>query len=301
MALGLGRRRSGVGSSMMAALALVLSSCFLDGEDPSPAASPAPAEELTIEAVDVGGYELYLQCLGDGSPVVVLEAGLGASGTSGWFQFQEQFDGLTRTCTYDRAGLGLSDARPGRLGAPTGAQMAQELHALLEGAGEPPPYVLVGHSYGGMVVRLFAAAFPDEVAGMVLEDSSQEDEVDAYRKVPAGREPWVDGDARIDIEATEAALRDAPTLGELPLVVVTAGIYEDVLDPAFAMRMQERLARLSSNIVHVIAKRSGHFVHDHNPPLMAQAIASVLEAVRGGGLPPCRTTFVELGGRCLTG
>jgi pimeloyl-ACP methyl ester carboxylesterase len=283
------------------AVALALPACFWSGDDPAVTSpSAAAAGDLSIEAIDVGGYELYLQCIGEGTPIVVLEAGLGASGTSTWFEFQERFSSLTRTCTYDRAGLGFSDRRPRALGSPDGPLMADELHALLEAAGEPPPYVLVGHSFGGMVVRLYAAAYPQEVVGMVLEDSSQEDEIDAYREVNAGA--WVDGSIRIDIEATGRALRDAGDLGDLPLVVVTAGIYEDVLDPRFAFDMQQRLAELSTTVVHVVAKGSGHFVHDQNPQLIAQAIGEVVEAVRSeGGLPPCEDTFPELGGRCLLG
>jgi pimeloyl-ACP methyl ester carboxylesterase len=282
-------------------VALAFPACFWSGGDPA-ATSPSVAAEgdLSIEAIDVGGYELYLQCIGEGTPIVVLEAGLGASGTSTWFEFQERFRSLTRTCTYDRAGLGFSDRRPRALGSPDGSLMAEELHALLEVSGEPPPYILVGHSFGGMVVRLFAAAYPEDVVGVVLEDSSQEDEIDAYREVNAGA--WIDGGTRIDIDETERALRDAGDLGDLPLVVVTAGIYEDVLDPRFAFGVQQRLAELSTHVVHVVAKRSGHFVHDQNPQLMVQAIGEVVEAVRsGGGLPPCEDTFPELGGRCLLG
>lgn len=283
------------------AIAVALPACFWSGDDPADTAtSPSAASDLSIEAVDVGGYELYLQCIGDGTPIVVLEAGLNGSGTTAWFQFQEQFRSLTRTCTYDRAGLGFSDRRPRELGSPDGSLMADELHALLKAAGEPPPYVLVGHSFGGMVVRLFAAAYPDEVVGVVLEDSSQEDEIAAYREVQAP--PWIDGGSRIDIRATESALRDAGDLGDLPLLVVTAGIYEDVLDPRFAFEMQQRLAELSTSVVHVVAKRSGHFVHDQNPQLMAQAVGEMVEAARSdGGLPPCEDTFPELGGRCLLG
>jgi pimeloyl-ACP methyl ester carboxylesterase len=237
--------------------------------------------------------------MGQGSPTVILEAGYGASGTSTWFQFQEQTTGVTRVCTEDRAGLGLSDPHPASGGDRVTVQrMAQDLHSLLQGVGEQPPYVLVGHSFGGFVVQQFAEAYPDEVAGMVLEESSQVDEIPAYRKVQAGA--WIEADVRIDIRDTERILGDPRGIGDRPLVVITAEVYEDVLDPDLAFRLQQRLTRFSDNVIHVLAKGSGHFVHDYNPPLVAQAMFEVVEAVRGDGtLPACRRTFPELGGRCL--
>jgi pimeloyl-ACP methyl ester carboxylesterase len=230
----------------------------------------------------------------------VLEAGYGASGTSTWFQFQEQTTGVTRICVEDRAGVGLSDPRPPSQEPVPVRRMAQDLHALLEGAGEEPPYVLVGHSFGGFVVQHFAQEYPDEVAGMVLEESSQVDEIQAYRDVRAGA--WFEADLRIDIRDTERILGHQDGLDDRPLVVITAERYEDVLGPDLAFRLQRRLAELSDTAVHVLAKGSGHFVHDFNPPLVAQAVFEVVEAVRGDGtLPPCHDTFPELGGRCLAG
>ena len=288
--------------SVLVLLALAGTSCFWSDarQDDVPPPSPSGEAELEIRAVDVGGYELYLQCIGQGSPTVILEAGYGASGTSAWFQFQELTTGVTRVCAYDRAGLGLSDRRPAREDPLTVTRMAEDLHALLDGAGEEPPYVLVGHSFGGLVVQSFAEVYPHEVDGMVLEESNQVDEIDAYRLAEAGA--WIEADVRIDMGATEELLGDPAGLGDRPLVVVTAEIYEDVLDPDLVLRLQRRLAELSDVVVHVLAKASGHFVHDLNPPLMAQAMFEVVEAVRGDGtLPPCRATFPELGGRCLEG
>jgi pimeloyl-ACP methyl ester carboxylesterase len=289
-------------AAALALVAFVMPACFWSdpAQDDVPPPSPSGEAELEIRAVDVGGYELYLQCMGQGSPTVILEAGYGASGTSTWFQFQELTTGVTRVCTYDRAGLGLSDRRPADQGPVTVAQMAEDLHALLEGAGEEPPYVLVGHSFGGFVVQHFAEAYPREVAGMVLEESNQVDEIEAYRRADAGA--WIEADVRIDMAETEETLGDPAGLNDRPLIVVTAGVYEDVLDPDLAFRLQRRLAELSDTVVHVLAKGSGHFVHDLNPRLMSQAMFEVVQAVRDDGtLPPCRATFPELGGRCLQG
>jgi pimeloyl-ACP methyl ester carboxylesterase len=118
--------------------------------------------------IDVGGNKMHIDCLGEGSPTVVLDSGLGDTYAS-WRKVQPQMAKFTRVCSYDRAGLGYSDAssRPR-----TSRVIAEELHALLQSAGIPPPYILVGHSMGGYNVRLFASLYRSEVAGMVLVDAS---------------------------------------------------------------------------------------------------------------------------------
>lgn len=123
-------------------------------------------------SVDVGGQALNLNCTGQGSPTIVLDSGLGVPAI-GWESVQTEVAKFTRVCSYDRAGYGWSDAGP----LPrTSAQIAQELHTLLQNAGERPPYVLVGHSFGGFNVRVYNGRYPDQVAGMVLVDASQEDQ-----------------------------------------------------------------------------------------------------------------------------
>ncbi|MDF2745429.1 MAG: uncharacterized protein K0S88_6808 [Actinomycetia bacterium] len=140
--------------------------------------SPLPAEPRPIgELVDVGGYRLQLACQGEGSPTVVMEAAIGETGLI-WSRVQPAVARLTRTCVYDRAGLGWSDASPRPR---TAAVMVEELHHLLARAEVPGPYVLVGHSLGGLLVRLYAVRYPQEVAGLVLVDSAHEDQ---YRRAP---------------------------------------------------------------------------------------------------------------------
>jgi pimeloyl-ACP methyl ester carboxylesterase len=135
--------------------------------------------------VDVGGYRMHLDCRSEGSPTVVMDAGLGGSSLD-WSLVQTDIARTTRVCTYDRAGMGWSDASPQ---ARTPSHIADELHLLLTNAGVPGPYVLVGHSLAGKNVRMFAFAHPDEVAGMVLVDARSElvdsltpnGEADAFR------------------------------------------------------------------------------------------------------------------------
>jgi len=128
------------------------------------------------QLVDVGGYRLHLHCIGQGSPTVVLDAGLGAFSLD-WGAVQPQIATSTRVCTYDRGGLGWSDPGP----TPRSPQQfASELHALLTKGGVEGPYVLVAHSISGKTARLFASQHPDEVAGMVLVDARHE-HVDDHR------------------------------------------------------------------------------------------------------------------------
>ncbi len=130
---------------------------------------PAPGKR-----VDVGGYKLHINCSGqqvNGSPTVVFEGGLGSASLM-WSLVQPGVAAYTRACSYDRAGYGWSDTAPQPR---SGVQIALELHTLLERAGEHAPYVLVGHSFGGIVIRLFASRYPDQVAGLVFVDARHED------------------------------------------------------------------------------------------------------------------------------
>jgi pimeloyl-ACP methyl ester carboxylesterase len=137
--------------------------------------------------VDVGGYRLKINCAGGGSPAVILESGLGDI-LGEWQRAQAQISNFTRVCSYDRAGYGESDAGP----LPrTSSQISSELHALLQNAGEHPPFILVGHSFGGYNVRVFNGQYPNEVAGVVLADSTQEDQYEllpsAWRQLGASQ------------------------------------------------------------------------------------------------------------------
>ena len=122
------------------------------------------------QLVDVGGHRLHLNCVGQGTPTVVLDAGLGAFSLD-WGAVQPQIATSTRVCAYDRAGLGWSEPGPSPRSP---QQFATELHDLLANAGVPGPYVLVVHSISGKTARLFASKHPNDVAGIVLIDARHE-------------------------------------------------------------------------------------------------------------------------------
>ena len=271
-----------------------------DVASPATPSSTSVSAEPSSGAVDVGGYELNYECMGEGGPTVILEAGLGAAGTEEFFGFIDQVAGVSRVCTYDRAGTGACDERPeGR--HVTAGLMAEELHQLLAGIGVSEPVVLVGHSYGGMPVRAFEGAYPGDVGGMVLIDVSSEPEVPVYERLDAG--PWIDRTDRIDMDATVRELRVAGDLADIPVVVVTAGIIEDewlATVPILAARSQARLAGLSSNAFQVVAPESGHFVHRDAPDVVLAAIETVVSAARSDApLAPCAETFVSTGAICV--
>jgi pimeloyl-ACP methyl ester carboxylesterase len=132
----------------------------------------------------VGGYTLHINCTGQGSPTVVLDAGLGEFSAQ-WVRVQREVSGTTRVCAYDRAGMGWSEMGPEPRDA---KQISSELHTLLGKAGIEGPYVLVGHSFGGMYVQTYAARYPEEVAGLALVDSSTEP--DQFSQRPQTRESY---------------------------------------------------------------------------------------------------------------
>lgn len=142
---------------------------------------PAPGQ-----LINMGGYRLHLYCMGDatdGSPTVILETGLGGSSPT-WAWIQPEVAKVTRVCAYDRAGLGWSDPAP--TGTPRdGHHVAVELHTLLQKVGIPGPYVMVGHSFGGLYTLVFAHQYSGDVAGLVLLDSSHPDQ---WTSTPTGQD-----------------------------------------------------------------------------------------------------------------
>jgi pimeloyl-ACP methyl ester carboxylesterase len=264
--------------------------------------------------VDLGGYKLHLYCSGSGSPTVVLDYGLQGSYLD-WRRVQPEVAGFTRVCSYDRGGYGWSDPSPKPR---TLTSMMEELHALLAAAGEKPPYILVGHSYGGFDVLTYAHQFRSETAAVVLLDSSHPDyklPFDLQRRLwlrllqysmPFGLPRWRRwcGDQSSELGQIKTAfncqshvpatayaqwslfdqsaesVRKLGSLGDLPLVVVSRDPNRpEERQPRWRF-LQEDLLKLSADSTLVIAKGSSHDVPGDRPDVVVEAIRKLALGLR---------------------
>jgi pimeloyl-ACP methyl ester carboxylesterase len=266
-----------------------------------------------------GGRKLYLECRGKGSPTVVLEAGTGdlakiwsMAPTGPGRAVLPAVARFTRVCAYDRPGTYLLPdelSRSDPVAMPRSARdVVRDLRALLQAANVPGPYLLAGHSFGGMVARLYATTYPGSTAGLVSIDAQNENFAAAYKKFlspeqyaaailnpgpPPGLE-WYAAVERLNLEVSAAQMRQAQAdtpLRRMPLVVLSHsktlpnpfGFPPDwpieSLEMAF-QRSQDRLARLVPGARHVIAAKSGHYIQLDQPRLVTGAIHRVVKEVR---------------------
>jgi pimeloyl-ACP methyl ester carboxylesterase len=266
--------------------------------------------------VDIGGgRKMYLECRGEGSPAVLLISGKGDRADI-WSTTDPDKPGptvfaeaakLTRVCAYDRPGsVGAVASEPSRSDPvplpTTAAAGAADLWDLLSAAEVPGPYVLVGHSMGGLIARLVASDHRDEVAGLVLVDALSED---LYKGLTNEQQAILEeintGVEDYDMQTTFEQVRKAPPVAPMPVVVLTAGrpqLTPDVIasgqlppevTPAFVdalwaaqMTAQDRLASLFPGGRHVQVPNSAHYIHIDQPEVVVDAIEDVVEAVRAG-------------------
>ena len=267
---------------------------------PSPGV-PSLAANGTERMIDVGGRRLHAVVYGSGSPTVVLVSGFQAPQTY-WSPVVAGLAAVTTVVTYDRAGYGKSE----RGTTPVdGRQSAADLHVLLGKLEAPKPYLLVGHSYGGRVVRLFASAYPDETAGLILEEASHEDLPDAQLEALTGRDretlaamiapyltavphPVTETDYML---ATRDQLRRSGPLPRVPLVVITGAAGGSGLPPVFspegqarlkevAAAMQKRLAALIPGGEQIIVEGAGHNVHLDKPEAVLAPVLAMIARLR---------------------
>lgn len=261
-----------------------------------------------IELINIGGRKLQLLTRGQGSPTVVFEAGMGEPPieSGSWRKVIDEISKTNRVMVYDRAGLGKSDPAP-KLPR-TSQDVANDLDALLTKAGVPGPYLLVGHSYGGLHIRMFANQFPDKVLGMVLVDTAHPDQDEKWlaalpaptpnepesirraREFLAGRADPASNPEQIDSKASEAQVRTARDFGGKPLVILSHSA-KFRLDPSLpeevsqkleevCKQLQADLKRISSNSTLRQSVSGGHYLHTEDSNLVIQGIRQALDAVK---------------------
>jgi len=237
---------------------------------------------LNGELISVNGHYLRVERKGEGAPTVVFDAGLSqVMGT--WGAVPDEVARKIGVIVYERAGVGESDPIDE---VRTSSQIVDDLHALLEETGATKPYILVGHSFGGMNIRLFACRYPDEVAGLVLIDPSHEDQFTRYaelmppdKRVSYLRHERGENLERVNMLASGRQVHSA-RLKRMPCIILTSGanrVKADVDERERAhLAFQADLVRLVPGSRQVIAEKSGHFIQRDQPELVVKSILDLV-------------------------
>jgi pimeloyl-ACP methyl ester carboxylesterase len=262
---------------------------------------PEISTPRTENMIDVGGRKLHCFVYGSGAPAVVLVSGLGAP-QEYWNFVVPDLAAKTTVVTYDRAGVGKSEI--GALPA-DGAQSARDLRVLLDKLAVPEPYILVGHSFGGMIVRLFAAMYPADMGGLILEETQHEDNLTELRKILKGKDleafdqmlgdrfmtpenPKSEADYR---NATRDQLKASPPLPKMPLVVLTVAGRAKAMGPMFSAEaiedmdkldtaLSDRLAALIPGGRLIVIEGAGHNIHMDKPQAVIGPVVEMIKAAR---------------------
>lgn len=314
------------GACALVVLALLLTACTAGEARPQPSATTTstvtPAAPIAGLFDVGGGRRIYLECRGSGAATVVLIGGLRAAADY-WNRTDTKpitvMQGIgesARVCAYDRPGTvreGNAFSRSDPIPQPSSERSAvADLHALLATADVHGPFVLVGHSYGGCIARLYASTYPDQVKGMVLVDALSEAVADAMsseqyaqlqtsQQVPAEDIAAYPGIERLDSEAVNAELRTAPPIRPMPLTVLSADrliapqwqamIDSGQLPPGTPSDLgaavdkaqqvsQAFQAHLVPGTVHITDTHSGHDIPLDNPVIVIDAIRDVVARTR---------------------
>lgn len=281
-------------------------------------ASVVTAAELPGRHVDIGTHRLYIDCRGQGSPTVIIDAGMGGFSLE-WRHVQTRLAKQVRVCSYDRAGYGHSDSGP----LPrTSARIANELHQLLTKADVAGPYLMVGHSFGGYNIRHFAHDYPQDTMGLVLVDASHPAQFERFprKNLPAAflddnqsqrlvTRPVMPANYPTDLRRkafvqmarfkarraqgnefrhfmTSAKQVRQLELPDVPILVLSRGRqawpktpYGDRMERIWA-DLQTELGNLSDHTLHLIAANSGHSIHFDQPEAVSSAILLTATAAK---------------------
>lgn len=254
---------------------------------------------------DVGGRSIRMICQGSSEPTVIVDAGLGTAPAEdqAWQGIATRIAPVARICLYDRAGLGGSD--PAFKTPRTSADAADDLEKAARAAGLKPPFIIVGHSIGGLDAQVFVSRHPADVAALVLVSSTHPDQMRRWRALlprakSNDRKPLADArdflstmehdpsknPEKLDLLKSELEARQLGSLGNKPVMVLTQSprwrMVPGLSEPLAAklenesQRMQKEFLRFSSNARQWIALRAGHHLPDDDPELV---VAGILEAI----------------------
>ena len=236
--------------------------------------------------IDIGGYDLFVNCYGEGKPTVIFESGLSASYRE-WDRVQPAISKITRTFSYNRAGLWGSDK--GKLSR-TSLNQVHELHKLLGNAKVRGPYIIVAHSIAGYNARLFADTYQNEVAGIIFVDSTHENQNDEDMKHFSLKEvqnQFAGGELTFDellLSVKQVKdIRKKDSLRNIPISVLTAdhqGQESYVGEYKNWLNFQNDIASLSNKSKHIFVKDSNHYIQIGHPQVVIDAIKEMVDEVR---------------------
>ncbi|HVF29826.1 MAG TPA: alpha/beta hydrolase [Pyrinomonadaceae bacterium] len=254
--------------------------------------SQSAAEQgvMRSELIDVGGRKIEIVRGGQGDPTIVVE--LASPGPRLWNKILPEVARISSTVSYYHLGTGRSDPAPKDRSA---QQIVAELRALLKQAGVKPPFVLVGHSMGGLYARVFAITYPGEVAGLVLVDPSHERQVIEWTRMfpdsfPQRRKRSLESlgpPQRAEMDALAPILEKSGTLPgkvpDVPMALLTSTTGAASIGPGAAKIFRElhnEMFESTTYGMHIVTRKSGHHIQTDEPELVLKAIRWVVDAVR---------------------
>jgi pimeloyl-ACP methyl ester carboxylesterase len=226
------------------------------------------------QMVDVGGYKMHIYCQGSGSPTVLLVPGAGDFSLT-WSQVQPEVAQVTRVCAYDFGGFGWSELGPQ---PPTMENVVAELHTLLTNAGIEGPYVLVGHSLGGMYVRAYAVQYPQEAVGMVLVDSTHEDQVARYEAAVASHGDEGAGTAangQTTVLMYQLVLRVFEELNSLGILAMNPEAFPALVPDLPEVAKEYKSVMLSNDSFFAAIQQQGDYVEDNQADVREMHITTL--------------------------
>lgn len=239
------------------------------------------------EKLDIGGTKLYYEYFGENNnnPTVVFDSGYGWA-LENWAPIRNEVAKLTKMFTYDRAGVGKSegDNNPNH-----SRQAVENLYTLLQKANIKPPYILVGHSFGGLNVRLFASTYPEEVTGVILLDSCHEDQNKIMaplfsKEVQEAYFGQFGAEGSLsEIEESLEQVRAVKSIGNIPLIVMTGRSQPHHTPESMAawIHFHKDLSTLSTNSKHMIIEDAGHAIHMDHPEVIIETIREMVMMTEG--------------------